>query len=145
MKNLSILLIIVFILSSFGCSSNKVQVNQKKPESVAIGFIQYIGKLDLGKAQDISMGETKKMLSLANEMMSSTMSKEDKAKAVAEAEEDLKFIKKADCDVNGDKASCKVCCNKEGEWTPEDIKLTKVDGQWFVDMPMPNKEGGGGF
>lgn len=145
MKQLFLLFITILTLTTFACnSSSKIKVNQKKPESVAISFVQYIAKLDLEKAQSISMGQTKQMLGLAHEMMGSTMSAEDKAQAVAEAEEELQYVKKAECDVNDDKAACTICCSKEGESSPQAIELTKVDGQWFVDMPMPNKEGGGG-
>ncbi|MCP4439010.1 MAG: DUF4878 domain-containing protein [Aureispira sp.] len=145
MKSLYILVLAAIVLGSSSCGTGKSKVNQKKPESVAIGFIKHIAKLELKDAEKLCMGETKQMLGLASEMMNSTMSAEDKKRAIAEAEEDLKYIKKADCNVDGNKATCKVCCNDKEEWTPEDLVLEKVDGKWFINMPMPNKEGGGGF
>ena len=52
MKQLFLLFIIILTLTTFACnSSNKIKVNQKKPESVAISFIQYIAKLDVLKEE----------------------------------------------------------------------------------------------
>ncbi|MCP4439009.1 MAG: DUF4878 domain-containing protein [Aureispira sp.] len=140
MKSLYGLVLMVFVLNSVACNSTKSGVNMKSPESVSMAFVQNVIRLEIKEAQAISMGKTKEMLGVIEQMMVDKMSEEDRKNNLKAAEEELKTLKKTECDITGDKAACKVCCDPDGGFSGEDVMLTKVKGKWYVDMPMPNKE-----
>jgi hypothetical protein len=115
------------------CAGGKGKVNFKKPESVALAFIKSIGTLDIAAAKNVATEDTKSVLGIL-ETMTSVMPQEEKDKMIEESSAEISLIKKATCTTNDDIAKCTVCCNKDGESTPEPITLKKVDNKWLVDM-----------
>ncbi len=116
------------------CSSSKNKVNFKKPNTVALAFIKSFTVLDFEAAKAYGTEDTEKFLQFlaqALEMADEQSIEEMKA----ETAENTQNIKKADCTVEGDKATCTFCCDAEGNPLPdEEVHLKRVDGKWLVHM-----------
>ena len=125
--NKKIIVFLAFALFLGACAGSKGKVNFKKPESVALAFIKSIGTLD------VATEDTKAVLSLL-ETMTAAMPQNEKDEIIKEASSEMDMIKKANCTTNDDIAKCTVCCNKDGESTPEPITLKKINNKWLVDM-----------
>ena len=62
----------------------------------------------------------------------------------AESAESSKYLKKANCDVDGEEAFCTLCCDAEGkDLGDEKMTLKKVDGKWLVHMSKEDMMGEG--
>lgn len=132
-KGLGLSLIAAAAFSSCG-------VDQSKPENVALGFTQAISQFDFEGAKKFCDKETAGLLSMAamgkDEMMKK-MGDEEKKKM----EEAKKNLKSATCKVEGDKATCTVCCGPDGKAADNgEITLVKQDGKWLVSMNKEAKE-----
>jgi len=126
-----LLILSCFFISS--CSTTK-RINYKRPESVSLAFIRAIATLDIDKANKVATKDTKEVLSLLGTMKEG-MPEEEKEAIKEEATKELEYIKKAKCIKKSDtKATCTICCNKEGETTESPIVLKKVGDKWLVDM-----------
>jgi hypothetical protein len=117
------------------------KINQKKPETVALEYYKALSLLDFQTAKSISTPEAQQMLSLLESLMTD-ISEEDKKKAIAEAKPKVKKLKKATCQINGELATCTVCCmdDQDGQ---EPVLLKKVDGKWYIhlDKGEPSEDG----
>ena len=116
-----------------GCSSSKVKINYRNPKSVALAFTKGILTMDIPTAQRAGTEDTKAVLNLLETLLE-TMPEKRKAALQAEMEDNLKYLKKATCTVDGDHAKCTTCCDNLGQAQEEFILLKKVDKKWLVDM-----------
>jgi hypothetical protein len=137
MKNLFNLMLILFIgaFSVTTASAQKAKkVNMKKPDKVALAFMQRFTELDFKSSRELMTKESHSLLDLM-EMAMSMSSEEDMAKAKTEAKEGAKNLKKATCKVDKNDATCTFCCDQNNQpMEGEGIKLKKVDGKWYVHM-----------
>ena len=107
------------------------------PESVALGFSQAMGNLDIAKAKEFTTSKSKETLG-AMEGLMGMMPEAEKAKAKEEA----KKLTKATCKVDGDKATCTICCDAEGKDSAEALTLVKENGKWAVEFDKGAMGGG---
>lgn len=107
------------------------------PESVALGFSQAMGNLDIAKAKEFTTAKGKETLG-AMEGLMGMMPEAEKAKA----KEQAKSLTKATCKVDGDKASCTICCGPDGKDSPEALTLVKENGKWAVEFDKGAMGGG---
>jgi hypothetical protein len=135
-KGASLLALVALLFSSCG-------VDQSKPETVALAFMQAVSQMDFDGAKkycDEKTGQLMGMASMGKEKMIKDMTP-DKKKEMDEAKKNLKS---ATCKVDGDKATCTVCCNAEGKASDDaPLTLVKKDGKWLVAIDKENKEKGG--
>ena len=110
-----------------------------KPESVAVAFSKAAAAGDFATAKKFADEATVKLPGMV-EGMAGAMP-EDKKK---EGKENAKTMKSAKCTVEGDKAKCTICCDKDGKDSPEPVTLAKKDGKWLVSIDKDAKENGGG-
>jgi len=108
-----------------------------KPESVAVAFSKAMGNLDFAGAGKFCTAETAKLLETMGAMTAAMP--EDKKK---EAKEQAKNIKSAKCTVEGEKAKCTVCCDKDGKDSGEGVELKKDGGKWLVHIDKTGGMGG---
>ena len=127
-------LTLTLTISNFAFAQKPAKVNQKKADKVAIEFSKRIANFDFVNAQKLSTEESSSMFDLMN-MAMSILSPEDLKKAKDESKENIKNIKSAKCEFNGDNATCVVCCSPNGS-TSENapINLKKIKGKWYVHM-----------
>ena len=107
------------------------------PESVALGFSQAMGNLDIAKAKEFTTAKGKETLG-AMEGMMGMLPEAEKAKAKEEA----KKLTKATCKVEGDKATCTICCGADGKDSAEALTLVKENGKWAVEFDKGGMGGG---
>ena len=135
--NISIKSFLFFLLtlsiSSIAFAQKTAKVNQKKADKVAVEFSKRVASFDFVNAQKLSTEESSSMFDLMN-MAMSMLSQEDIKKAKDESSENIKFIKSAKCEINGENATCIVCCNPSGENSNEALNLKKIKGKWYVHM-----------
>ncbi len=112
-------------------------VDFSKPESVAVAFSKAAASADFATAKKYADEGTGKLLDMVQGMSSSMP--EDKKK---EGKENAKLMKSAKCTVDGDKAKCTICCDKDGKDSPEAVDLAKKDGKWLVSIDKGAKENG---
>ncbi len=136
MKNkLYFVLLALSTLLIFSCHWLKKQ--PKTPEEVAVAFSQALGSLDFDSAFHYCDSSTARLL----EMMSSLVSgmpqntrEENRKKA--------KLLQTATCSINGDIATCQVCCDEKGVNIPEPVTLRlQEDGKWLVFIDKGNAPG----
>ena len=118
------LLALVFSLSACGDAAS-----DNSPESVALRFMNHIGKAEFNKAAELGTDGTKQMLSFFA-MMAESMDEADLQEEIG-APGSFTVVSS---EVSGDIAM--VVLEAEGEQNP--LTLKKVDGQWLVDL---DKEG----
>jgi len=118
-------------ISNFTFAQKTAKVNQKKPDKVAIEFSKRVANLDFVNAQKLSTEESSSMFDLMN-MAMSILSPEDLKKAKDETSANVKNIKSAKCEIDGDNATCVVCCNPSGENSGEALNLKKIKGKWYI-------------
>jgi hypothetical protein len=137
------ILLLSLISLIISCTASKGKVNFKKPESVALAFMQKLAEMDVEGAKELGTEDTKQVLGFL-EMAMNMADEEEKEKMKAESAENSKFLKKATCEVNGDEAKCKLCCDEEGNgFEDEDMILKKVEGKWLVHMSKEDMMGEG--
>ena len=88
-----------------------------------------------------SQSEGMKDVFEAAQSMAEYMPAEDKEKA----KKNSKFIKTAKCKINGNTAKCTICCDAEGNPSPQFLDMLLVDGRWLATInkedktePLPN-------
>lgn len=118
----------------FAACASSSKVNYGKPESVALNFYKALASYDLASAKMMVTEETKPTIDLIQTMFDA-LSEEEKNTELDKQKDLVKLLKKATCEVNGDEAKCKVCCNAEGGTDEEPVTLKKVDKKWLVDLP----------
>jgi hypothetical protein len=137
MKKIFLLTILTFVLtfsSSLTLSAQKVKkVNMKKPEKVALAFIQCMSSFDFKNARTLSTKESSSMFDMF-EMFMSNGDPEQMKKSKEESITASKNIKKATCVIEGNNATCTACCDANNQPMPEQIFLKKVDGKWYAHM-----------
>ncbi len=105
----------------------------KKPEDVSLAFLRAFSTLEFGKAKQYATPETQQLMNMVESMMAG-IGEDEKKKLKAESQQLVKAMKTAKCTINGDMASCIVCCGPDGSENPEATQLKKIDGKWFVHM-----------
>lgn len=114
------------------CSS----VDRNNPEAVALAFGKALATADLKTAAKYGTEKTAKVFnSIAAFGDISSKIDEAQKKAMATAQKNLKSAK---CTVEGEKATCTLCCGDDGKDTPMPLSLIKEKGVWAVSM---GKEG----
>jgi hypothetical protein len=111
--------------------------NSSSPEAVALAFMKHVGELDFEAAAKLSDEKIQGFLTMAGSKKKEMQDKEtpeEKAKRV----ENNKKLKSATCEVKGDKATCKLCCDLGSE--NESVDLIKKDGKWLVTIDKEKKE-----
>jgi hypothetical protein len=135
---------VFFFASLVANAQSSKKVNMKKPESVALAFMQRFTEFEFEKAKALTTEESKQMFSFL-EMALSGSGEEEMKKAKEEAKENAKNLKKATCKINNDEASCSFCCDTNNQpIVDSELKLKKVKGKWYVHMSkedMMNGEG----
>jgi hypothetical protein len=133
---------ILFILLStilWQCQRKHNKVNFSKPESVAVAFVRAGSALDFMEAAQYVEEDLKEVFEAA-QSMAADIPAEEKEKA----KKNSRLAKKADCVVKGNLAECIICCDAEGNKSPQAIQLKKIEGRWLVYMnkedrdPQPN-------
>ena len=104
------------VLCFTGCS--------KGPDDVAIKFNEALAEMNIEKASKYANEDTQKLLKMFEKM------------ADAEAKEKAKnaTFKAVETKIDGDKATVKIECTKDGKTETKDVDLVKVDGEWKVAM-----------
>ena len=102
------------VLCFTGCS--------KGPDDVAIKFNEALAEMNIEKA-----------CKYANEDMVETMA-DAEAKEKAKKEGEGIPFKAGETKIDGDKATVKIECTKDGKTETKDVDLVKVDGEWKVAM-----------
>ncbi len=129
---LTLLLSIISINSSF--AQNAKKVNMKKPDKVALAFMQRLAAFDFDGAKELCTEESHSMLDFMS-MAIGMQAEEELSKAKIEAKENSKNLTKATCKKNKEKANCTFCCDLENKpMTDSEIQLKKVKGKWYVHM-----------
>jgi len=133
LRTLSTLVIFLFVVVFANAQSSK-KVNMKKPEAVALAFMQRFTEFEFEKAKALTTEESKQMFSFL-EMALSGSGEEEMKKAKEESKENAKNLKKATCKINNDEASCSFCCDTNNQpIVDSELKLKKVKGKWYVHM-----------
>lgn len=131
---LSVFTLIIIFSGSLTLSAQKTKkVNMKKPEKVALAFIQYMSSFDFKNARALCTKESSSMFDMF-EMFMTNGDPEQMKKSKEESIAAAKNIKKATCKIEGDNAECTACCDVNNHPTPEHIFLKKVDGKWYAHM-----------
>jgi len=131
MRTLTSVVLALFLAVSFTSCGGSVDFS--KPESVAMAFAKAMADSDLDKAATFADESTAELLKKLAPMMKMAAAdpkqkeKSDKAK---------KNLKEAKCKVDGDKATCELCCDVE----MANLDLVKKDGKWKVSMGKEKKE-----
>lgn len=142
-KSIKILAAFLLIATLTACTASKGKVNFKKPQSVALAFMQKLAALDIEGAKELGTEDTGQVLGFL-EMAVNMAEGEELEKMKTESAESSKNLKKATCEVNGDEAKCSFCCDPEGnEMEDEPMILKKVDGKWLVHMSKEDMMGEG--
>jgi hypothetical protein len=140
---LAFITLVVISASSLSVSAQKAKkVNMKKPEKVALAFIQYMSSFDFKNARTICTKESSSMFDMFDMFLTSGDAEQMK-KSKEESAAASKNVKKATCKVEGNNATCTICCDLNNQPMPEQIFLKKVDGKWFAHMSkeeMMNQE-----
>ncbi len=117
------------------------KVDMKKPDKVALAFMQRFSSFDFKGAKDLSTKESASLFDMF-EMAIGMQSPEELEKAKAESKESTKNIKKATCKISGDEAKCTICCDASNQpMADSDLTLKKVDGKWYVHMSKEDMMG----
>jgi hypothetical protein len=109
------------------------KVNMKKPEKVALAFLQLMSAFDFKNARTLCTKESGSMFDMF-EMFMTNGDPEQMKKSKEESIAASKNVKKATCIIQGENATCTVCCDINNQPLPEQIFLKKVDGKWFAHM-----------
>jgi hypothetical protein len=138
MKNTLKLLMLTLFVGTLSMSTAMAQkakkVDMKKPDKVALAFMQRFSSFDFKGAKELSTKESYSLFDMF-EMAIGMQSPEELEKAKAESKEGSKNIKKATCKVTGDEAKCTLCCDASNQpMADSDLTLKKTDGKWFVHM-----------
>jgi len=121
---------VLFVLMQ--CNNKYNRVNLSNPEAVAVAFVRAGSAFDFIKAGEFADDDLKEVFEAAQ-----TMAEDIPAAELEKAKKNSKLVKKADCIVKGNLAECTVCCDAEGQKSPQSIHLKKIDGHWLVYL---NKE-----
>jgi hypothetical protein len=113
------------------------EIDQSRPEVVALVFMQYIAKTNFEKAAKLADKNVQPLISMAGSQQKEMQAKET-AEEKAERLKKIKNLKSATCEVNGDKATCKLCCDLGAD--SESIDLVKQDGKWLITIDKEKKE-----
>jgi hypothetical protein len=112
-------------------------IDQSRPEVVALAFMMQIAKTNFDKAAKLADKNVQPFISMAGSQQKEMQAKET-AEEKAERLKKIKNLKSATCQVNGDKATCKLCCDLGAD--SEAIDLVKQDGKWLVTIDKEKKE-----
>lgn len=95
------------------------------PEDVVKNFLTAMSKDDISTAKQYCDDATGKLLSFA-QSMKNMASENSKTKKPGE-------IKSVTCQLDGDKGTCKACCDAEGGELNE-VTIKKISGKWLVSI-----------
>jgi Domain of unknown function (DUF4878) len=124
------------VLSIFSCNWLKPRKTPKTPEEVAVAFTKAVSNMNFDEAALYCDSATQNIIKMVSSM--ATSMPEDKWK---QGRENAKFIQSATCSINGDIATCQVCCDGKGDSKPERIMLRlQPNGQWLVFIDKGAKE-----
>lgn len=113
------------------CAGTKINYNN--PKQVSLTFLRALCDYDIERAKLAGTKETKEVLHLL-ETLQDAMPETGREAQRAGLEAQLKRLKKAKCEVDGEQAICKVCCDEAGAFEKEPIVLKKIDKKWLVHM-----------
>ena len=108
------------VLCFTGCS--------KGPDDVAIKFNEALAEMNIEKACKYANEDTQKLLKMFETMADA------EAKETAKKEGEGASFKAVETKIDGDKATVKIECTKDGKTETKDVDLVKVDGEWKVAM-----------
>lgn len=138
------LFFVVLLLSSFvfmQCKSGGGGGNS--PESVSMRFLKYFAAFEFDKVKKLCTEDANKVIDFLESMLG-MVSEEERAEFRSKTAEDMKSLKKTTCRIDGERAFCRLCCDAEGNSTPDEpIRLRKVEGKWLVDMSKEDLNMGG--
>jgi len=127
-----ILLSVVF-LSIFGCGWLKKQ--PKTPEEVTVIFYRALCSFNFDEAALYCDSSTQQLMNTMNSL-SSMMPIQQREKNIEKA----KLIQTATCSINGDIATCQLCCDENGVNISETVTLRlQQNGRWLVFMNKENR------
>lgn len=143
-SKLTVALFLVLGVFFTQCSKkNNASVNMSKPEEVSLAFTKYVANLEFDKAKELTTTDGQQLIDMLKSM-TSMISEEEMKQAKAESAESMKYLTKANCQVNGDDAVCYICCDAEGKADEAPMELKKVDGKWYVHFSKEDMMGGEG-
>lgn len=109
------------------------KINYNNPKQVSLAFMRALCDYDIERAKLAGTKETKQVLHLL-ETLHDAMPETGREAQRAELEAQMKRLKKAKCEVDGEQAICNVCCDEAGDFEAEPIVLKKIDKKWLVHM-----------
>jgi hypothetical protein len=107
-------------------------VDRSNPEAVALAFGKALAGADFktaAKYSTKSAAEGFNKIAALGDIASQMGAKEKDAMAAAK-----KNLKSAKCNIDGEKATCTLCCGEDGKDSPMVLPLVKEDGVWAVSM-----------
>ena len=135
-KYLKLILVTTTIFLSFNSlyAQNAKKLNMKKPEIVALTFMQRFVQFEFESAKDLTTEDSKQLFAFI-EMALSSMGEDEMKTAKEEAKVKVKNLNKATCKINKDEATCTFCCDENKQpISDSELKLKKVNGKWYVHM-----------
>jgi len=99
------------------------------PEEVLLKFIRAIEKWDIDLAMTYCDSTTSRLFEqfrTAANGMSEDMRNEVLVK--------MKLVQTATCDIRGNVATCRLCCDEQGRNVPETISLRLDNNQWLIAL-----------
>lgn len=124
---------ILFLICFTGCSNKKININYRNPKSVALAFTKGIMTMDIATAKRAGTDDTKAVLNLL-EVLLENLPAAEKEQLISSMQDNLNYLKKASCEIEGDQAKCTTCCDQIGQPQEDLLLLKKVDKKWLVDM-----------
>ncbi len=132
--NLLLLTTTIFLSFSNLYGQDTKKLNMKKPEAVALAFMQRFVQFELESAKALTTEESKQLFAFM-EMAMNSMGEEEMKIAKEEAKIKVKLLTKATCTKNKDEATCTFCCDENKQPIAEsNLKMKKVNGKWYVHM-----------
>lgn len=132
----SFYIVFIFVVFCTACendapadqSTNDVLTNEplpKTPEGVVRLYQKYLDANKFVAAKRISTPKEQERLHMLEEIISGDLLDSTLVQTV--------FIK-LECKENGNKATCLGLYKEDGETYEDEFKLTKINGQWLVDI-----------
>lgn len=114
--------------------SNTSLVNYNNPKSVVRAYYHALGQQDYDRLFALGTPEAQQVFNVLRNLYELLPKKRQITQQTA-AQTAVQDYKKVICTIQGNTATCDLCCNAEGQDLGIPLTLKRINKQWLIHMP----------